>query len=102
LLVSWCAGDRCDMVSSDEDRGMSRRPGAEDWGWSSIGQILSGRMIKRLGDVVYGLYRAQGYEEHGVFGLASKPSSTVCQWFGLKATGPGFLIWASKPTATVW
>jgi hypothetical protein len=34
LLVSWCAGGRCDMTCSNEDRGRSRRPGAEDWGWS--------------------------------------------------------------------
>jgi hypothetical protein len=35
LLVSWCAGDRCGMVCSDEDRGRSRRPGAEEQGWSN-------------------------------------------------------------------
>jgi hypothetical protein len=34
LLVSWCAGGRCGMVCSDEDRGRSRRPGAEDREWS--------------------------------------------------------------------
>jgi hypothetical protein len=34
LLVSWCAGGRCGMVCSDKYRGRSRRPGAEDWGWS--------------------------------------------------------------------
>jgi hypothetical protein len=34
LLVSWCAGGRCDMAGSDEDCGRSRRPGAEDRGWS--------------------------------------------------------------------
>jgi hypothetical protein len=34
LLVSWCAGGKCDMVCSDEDHGRSRRHGAEDWGWS--------------------------------------------------------------------
>jgi hypothetical protein len=34
LLVSWCAGDRCGMVGSDEDRGKSRRLGAEDRVWS--------------------------------------------------------------------
>jgi hypothetical protein len=34
LLVSWCAGDRCGMACNDEDRGTSRRPGAEDRGWS--------------------------------------------------------------------
>jgi hypothetical protein len=32
LLVSWCVGDRCDMADSGEDRGRSRRPGAEDRG----------------------------------------------------------------------
>jgi hypothetical protein len=34
LLVSWCAGGRCGMACSDEDRGRCRRPGAEDRGWS--------------------------------------------------------------------
>jgi hypothetical protein len=34
LLVSMCAGGRCGMTCSDEDRGRSRRPGAEDRGWS--------------------------------------------------------------------
>jgi hypothetical protein len=34
LLVSWCAGGRCGMACSDEDCGRSRRPGAEDRGWS--------------------------------------------------------------------
>jgi hypothetical protein len=34
LLVSWCAGGRCGMASSDEDCGRSRRPGAEDRRWS--------------------------------------------------------------------
>jgi hypothetical protein len=33
LLVSWCVCGNCDMVCSDEDRGRSRRPGAEDRGW---------------------------------------------------------------------
>jgi hypothetical protein len=32
LLVSWYAGDRCDMVGSDEDRVRSMIPGAEDRG----------------------------------------------------------------------
>jgi hypothetical protein len=30
LLVSLCAGGRCGMTCNDEDRGRSRRPGAED------------------------------------------------------------------------
>jgi hypothetical protein len=34
LLVSWCVGGRCGMTCSDEDRGRSRIPGAEDRGWS--------------------------------------------------------------------
>jgi hypothetical protein len=32
--VSWCVGGRCGMADSDEDRDRSRRPGAEDRGWS--------------------------------------------------------------------
>jgi hypothetical protein len=34
LLISWCAGGTCDMACSDENCGRSRRPGAEDRGWS--------------------------------------------------------------------
>jgi hypothetical protein len=34
LLVSWCASGMCGMSCSDEDRGRSRRLGAEDRGWS--------------------------------------------------------------------
>jgi hypothetical protein len=39
MHVLWCAGGKCDMVGSDEDCGTSRRPGAEDRGWSSTGWI---------------------------------------------------------------
>jgi hypothetical protein len=58
LLISWCAGGRCDMAGSDKDLGRSRRPGVEDRGWSSTGQVLGGRMIGRSGNAVCGLYRA--------------------------------------------
>jgi hypothetical protein len=34
LHVSWYAGDMCDMAGRDEDCGRSRRPDAEDHGWS--------------------------------------------------------------------
>jgi hypothetical protein len=68
LLVSWCAGGRCDMVGSNEDRGRSKRPGAEDRGWSSTGRVLSGRAIGRSGDAVCGLHRARGEEECGFLG----------------------------------
>jgi hypothetical protein len=53
------------MVDSDEDHGRSRRPGAEDQGWSHIGQVLGGRAIKRSGDAMYDLHRARGDEERG-------------------------------------
>jgi hypothetical protein len=43
LLVSWCAGDRCDMAGSDDDHDRSRRPDAEDQRWSSTGRVLGGR-----------------------------------------------------------
>jgi hypothetical protein len=47
LLVSWCAGGRCGMTCSDEDRVRSRRPGAEGRGWShrSGTQRPSGREV---------------------------------------------------------
>jgi hypothetical protein len=57
LLVSCCVGDRCGMEGSDEDRGRSRRLGAEDWGRSSTGRVLGGRMIKRSDDAVCSLQR---------------------------------------------
>jgi hypothetical protein len=65
LLVLWCVGDRCDMADSDENLGRSRRPGAEDQGWSSTGRVLGGRMIRRSDDAVCGLHRAQRDEERG-------------------------------------
>jgi hypothetical protein len=68
LLVSWCVGDRCDMMGSDEDLGRSRRSGAEDQGWSSTGRVLSGQTIGRSGDAMCGLYRTQGDEECGFLG----------------------------------
>jgi hypothetical protein len=36
LLVSWCAGGRCGMTCSDKNRDRSRRPDAEDRGWSHM------------------------------------------------------------------
>jgi hypothetical protein len=77
------------MVGSDEDRDRSRRLSVEDWGRLSTGQVLGGRTIKRSGDAMCDLHRAQGDVERGFLGLASKPRSTV---------SPGL---ASKPVATV-
>jgi hypothetical protein len=70
-------------------------PGAEDRGWSSTGQVLGGQTIERLGDVVCGLYRAQGGKEGGLIGWTSKPRLTVW-WFGAQNHRDNFLIWASK------
>jgi hypothetical protein len=68
LLVSWCAGGRCDMVGNDEDHGRSRRPGAEDRGWSSTGRVLDGRTIEMSGDAVCSLHRACGDKERRFLG----------------------------------
>jgi hypothetical protein len=68
------------MEGSDEDLCRSRRPGAEDWGWSSTYWVLGGRTIGRSGDAVCGLHHAQGDEERGFLDLASKPRSTVSQF----------------------
>jgi hypothetical protein len=56
------------MVGSDEDHGRSRRPGVEDRGWSSTGWVIGDRVIKRSGDAVCGLHRAQGDEEREFLG----------------------------------
>jgi hypothetical protein len=77
------------MSSGDKDRDRSRRLGAEDRGWSSIGHLLGGRTIEISGDAVCGLHRAQGDEDLGFLGSASKPRSTV---------SPSL---ASKPVVTI-
>jgi hypothetical protein len=79
LFVSWCADDMSDMMGSDEHHDRSRRPDADDRGWSSTYHVLGDRTIKRSGDAVCGVHRAQGDEEHGFLSLASKPRSMVCQ-----------------------
>jgi hypothetical protein len=44
LLVSWGVGGRCDIMGSDEDLGMSRRPGAEDRDdQAQVGYSVAGR-----------------------------------------------------------
>jgi hypothetical protein len=68
LPVLWYAGDRCGMVGNGEDHGRSRRPSAEDRGWSSTCRVLDGRTIGMSGDAVCGLHRAQGDEEYGFLG----------------------------------
>jgi hypothetical protein len=46
------------MACSDDDRGRSRRPGAEDHG--RIGQVLGGRAVERSGGAMCGLHLARG------------------------------------------
>jgi hypothetical protein len=68
LLVLWCAGDRCGMPGSDEDRSRSRRHGAEDRGWSGTGRVLGSWTIRWSDDTVCGLHRACRDEEHRFLG----------------------------------
>jgi hypothetical protein len=65
LLVSWCVCGRCDIAGIDEDRGRSRRPGAEHRRSSRIGRVLAGRAVGRSGDAIRSLHCAQGDEERG-------------------------------------
>jgi hypothetical protein len=67
LIVSWCAGVRCDMAGSNENRGMNSRPDAKDRD-SRTGRVFGGRMIGMSGDVVCDLHRTRGDEEHGFLG----------------------------------
>jgi hypothetical protein len=86
------------MVSSDEDRGRSRRLGAEDRGWSSICRVLDGRTIERSNDNVCGLHRTQGDKECGFLGLASKLRSTVSLSLTSKPVATFLVVWPQNHT----
>jgi hypothetical protein len=101
------------MAGSNEDRGKSRRLGAEGWGWSSTGGVLGGRMIKRSDDAMCGLYHAQGDEEREFLGLASKLRLMVSpgfvsklvamvSWFGPENQGRWFGDLGFKITTSVF
>jgi hypothetical protein len=78
------------MACSDEDRGMSRRPGAEDRGWShrSGNQVPGGREV--------GWRRVRSAPD--TWRLEARVS-----WLSLKTkVVEGFPVWASKPAALVW
>jgi hypothetical protein len=66
------------------------------------GLVLGGRTIGRLRDAVFGVHYARGDEEREYLGRASKPRSTVCQWFGLKMTGTVFFGLAPKPVVLLF
>jgi hypothetical protein len=126
LLVPWCAGGKCDMACSDEDRGMSRRPGAENRGrlhrsgtrWSgdrevgwrrvrsvpctwSRGAWVSWLSLKTKVDGLSVVWTQNHWDGFSSV-WASKLMATVCEWFGLKITRTVFAGLASKPVATVW
>jgi hypothetical protein len=81
------------MAISNEDRGRSRKLGVEDWGWSSTGWVLGGRTIERSGDAMCGLHCAQGDEERGFLGLASKPKLMVSPGLAPKSMATVLLVW---------
>jgi hypothetical protein len=90
LLVSWCAYGRCGMTCSDEDRGRSGRPGAEDQGWSHRlgtrgpdGREVGWRRVRS----------APGTWRLGVrvSWLSLKTKVDGFRWFGLKTSGDSFL-----------
>jgi hypothetical protein len=125
LLVSWCAGGRCDIMCSDEDCGRSRRPDAEDRGWlhrsgtrwpggREIGwhRVRSASWTWRRGarvswlslktkddglSVVWPQNHWDGFSSVCV----SKPMATVCEWFGLKTTQTVFTGLALKSVTMV-
>jgi hypothetical protein len=59
LLVSWCAGGRCDMACSDEDRD---RVGdlVQRTGDGHTDRVLDDRAIEGSGGVVCGLHLTHG------------------------------------------
>jgi hypothetical protein len=109
LLVSWCAGGRCGMACSDEDRGRSRRPGAEDRRWShrSSTRWPGDREVRwRRARSAPGTWRLEARVSwlslktkvvEGFSVWASKPAALVW-WFGSQNHRDGFLVWASKPS----
>jgi hypothetical protein len=46
------------MARRDKDQDRSRRLGAEDRGWSSMGRVLGDQMIERSSDAMCGLHCA--------------------------------------------
>jgi hypothetical protein len=70
----------------------SRRPSAEDLGWSSIGRVLGGRTIGRSGDATCGVHCAQGDDGREFLGLESKPRSMVSPDLASKQVASGFPV----------
>jgi hypothetical protein len=113
------------MTCSNEDHGRSRRPGAEDRGWShkldtrwpgdrevgwrSVrsapctwrrGARVSWLSIKTKVDGLSVVWHQNHWDGFSSV-WASKPMTTVCEWFGLKTTQTVFAGLASKPVVMV-
>jgi hypothetical protein len=126
LLVSWCAGGRCGIVCNNEDHGRSRRPSAEDRGWSHKsgtwwsgdrevgwrrahptpctwrrGPRVSWLSLKIKVDGLSVVW-PQNHWDGFLSVWVSRPMVTVCEWFGLKITRMVFTDLASKPMMTVF
>jgi hypothetical protein len=92
LLVSWCAGGGCGMACSNEDHGRSRRPGAEDRGWSH----RSGTrwpVVKRSGGTVCGLHLARGDRSTGFLVEPQNQGRQFVSGLALKPLGQFSSIW---------
>jgi hypothetical protein len=113
LLVLWCAGGRCGMACIDEDRGRSRRPGAEDCGWSHrSGTQWPGDREVRWHRVWYAPCTWRQGVRISWLSLKTKVDGLSVVWtqnhwddfcwFGLKTSGDGFRsFFASKLVAMV-
>jgi hypothetical protein len=60
---------------------------------SSTGRVHDGQTIERSGDAVCGLHRAQGNEERGFLGSATKPRSTVSPSLASKPMATVLVVW---------
>jgi hypothetical protein len=112
FLVSWCAGGRCSITFSDEDPGRSRRPGAEDRGWSHrLGTRWPGDREVMCHRVRSALCTWRREAQISWLSLKTKVDGLSVVWpqnhwdyflrFGLKTSGGGFSGLASKPVVAV-
>jgi hypothetical protein len=113
------------MACSDEDRGRSRRPDAEDWGWSHglgtqwpggrevgwrrvrsapgtwrLGAQVSWLSLKTEVDGLLVVWPQNHWDDFSSV-WASKLMATVCELFGLKTTRTVFAGLTSKLVVTV-
>jgi hypothetical protein len=107
LLVSWCVSDRCGMADSDKNHGRSRRPSAENRGWSHrLGswwrddwevwwcRVRSTPCTKRCGARVSWLNLKTKVDDLSVLWPQNHWDSFL--WLGLKTDGDGFLQFGLK------